>query len=177
MLRTASRLVLMAGVVAAGTAGAMAMRADLLIGYGFNKAFEAHSGAAPFQVAADRPDGSSTRAEVGDEAYWLQSGDSIARPVVMTGRPVVGQRIVYVSATDGRTLYLEVVAVNFVGSPIVNASMSDGPAAVWLMRVTFRVLVPPGAGTEKEELVHLWFQTEAKPVPTRAQERASPRST
>jgi hypothetical protein len=173
MLRTASRLVMMAGVVAAGTAGAMALRADLLIGYGFNKAFEAHSGTAPFQVAADRPDGRSARAEVGDEAYWLQNGDSIARPVVLTGRPEVGQRIIYVSATDGRTRYLEVVAVTYVGTPIVNASMTDGPAAVRLMRVTFRVLTPHRTGTQKEELVHLWFQAEAKPVANGAQERTA----
>jgi hypothetical protein len=172
MLRTASRLVLMGGVVAAGTAGAMSLRADLLIDYGFKKAFETHSGAAPFQVAGDRPDGRSARAEVGDEAYWLQQGDSIARPVVMTGRPVVGQRIVYVSATDGRTRHLQVVAVDFVGTPIVNASISDGPVAVRLMRVTFRVLPPDGVNSDKQELVHLWFQSEAKPA-TRAQERTS----
>jgi hypothetical protein len=171
MLRTASRLVLAAGAVAAGTAGAMVLRADVMIGYGFNRAFKARTGAPPFQMAADRPDGRSARAEVGDEAYWLTRGDAIARPVVLSGRPVVGQRIVDVFAEDGSTRYLEVVAVNFVGTPIVN--VADGPAAVHLMRVTFRVVNRSGAGAEKEELVHLWFQTEAKPTAPRPHERAS----
>ncbi len=170
MLRTASRLVLMAGAVAAGTAAAVVLRADLMIGYGFTKAFDAEAGTPPFQVAADRPDVRTSRAEVGDEAYWLRIGDAIARPVVLSGRPAVGQRIIDISAEDGRTRYLEVVAVNYVGTPIVNAA--DGPPAVRLMRVTFRVIDPYDA--DKEELVHLWFQVEAKPVaPPRTQERPS----
>ena len=166
MLRTASRLVLVAGAVAAGTAGATTLRADLMIGYGFSRAFEARTGAPPFQVAADRPDGRMARAEVGDEAYWLWRGDAIARPVMLTGRPAVGQRIVYLSSEDGRTRYLEVVSVDFVSAPIVNVSASDGPPVVRLMRVAFRVVNPVGADaeTEKAELMHLWFQTEAKPT-------------
>jgi hypothetical protein len=169
MLRTASRLVLAAGALAAGAAGAMMLRADVMIGYGFSRAFEARTGAPPFQMAAGHSDGSSGgRAEVGDEAYWLRRGDAIARPVVLSGRPVVGQRIVDVSAEDGRTRYLEVVAVNVVGTPIVN--VSDGPPTVRLMRITFRVFNPQAPGTEKEELVHLWFQTEAKPITPVAQE-------
>jgi hypothetical protein len=165
MLRTASRLVLVAGAVAAGTAGAMTLRADLMIGYGFSRAFETRTGTPPFEVAADRSGGRMARAEVGDEAYWLWRGDAIARPVVLSGRPAVGQRIVYVSE-DGRAHYLEVVSVDFVSAPIVNASVYDGPPVVRLMRVTFRVINPAGVdgATEKAELMHLWFQTEAKPT-------------
>jgi hypothetical protein len=165
MLRTASQLVLVAGAVAAGTAGVTTLRADLMIGYGFSRAFEAHTAALPFQVAADRPDGGMTRAEVGDEAYWLWRGDATARPVMLSGRPAVGQRIVYVSE-DGHARYLEVVSVDVVSAPIVNVSASDGPPAVRLMRVAFRVVDPAGsdADTEKPEVMHLWFQTEAKPT-------------
>ena len=169
MLRTASRLVLVAGAVAAGTAGATMLRADVMIGYGFNRAFETRTGAPPFQASASQADGRSARAEVGDEAYWLRRGDAIARPVVLSGRPVVGQRIADVSAEDGRTRYLEVVAVNFVGTPIVN--VSDSLPTVRLLRVTFRVVNPYEPDTEKEELVHLWFQIEAKPTTPSAQER------
>lgn len=168
MLRTVSRLVLVAGAVAAGTAGATMLRADLMIDYGFSKAFETRTGAPPFQVASEQPDGRSIRTEVGDEAYWLRRGDAIARPVVLSGRPVVGQRIIDISAEDGRARYLEVVAVNFVGTPIVN--VSDGPPTVRLMRVTFRVVNPYETDTAKEELVHLWFQTEAKPAAPSGQE-------
>jgi hypothetical protein len=166
MLRTATRLVLVAGAVAASAAGATALRADLMIGYGFSRAFETRTGAPPFQVAADRPDGGIAKAEVGDEAYWLWRGDAIARPVMLSGRPAVGQRIVYVSSADGRTRYLEVVSVDFVSAPIVNVSDSGGPPVVRLMRVAFRVIDPAGAEpeTEKPELMHLWLQTEVKPV-------------
>jgi hypothetical protein len=145
----------------------MALRADLMIGYAFSRAFEARAGAPPFEVADDRPEGRRlARAEVGDEAYWLWRGDAIARPVLLTGRPAVGQRIVYVSPEDGRTRYLEVASVDFVSAPIVNVSVSDGPPVVRLMRVTFRVIDPyePDREMEKEEEVHLWFQTEAKPT-------------
>jgi hypothetical protein len=166
MLRTASRLALVAGAVAAGTAGAMAWRADLMIGYGFSRALETRTGAPPFQVADDRPEARMAKAEVGDEAYWLWRGDAIARPVMMSGRPAVGQRIVYVSPEDGRPRYLQVVSVDFVSAPIVNVSVSDGPPVVRLMRVSFRMVDPFGSETEVEkgELVHLWFQTEAKPT-------------
>jgi hypothetical protein len=172
MLRAASRLVLLAGAVAAGTAGAVTLRADLMIGYGFSKAFEAQPGTPPFQVAAaDRPDGRSARAEVGDEAYWLQSGDATARPVVLSGRPVVGERFIDISAEDGRARFLEVVAVNYVGTPIIN--VSDGPPAVHLMRVTLRVVNPYRTDADKEDVVHLWFQVEAKPVAPRTHARSS----
>lgn len=164
MLRTASRLVLVAGAVAAGVAGVMALRADLMIAYAFSSAFEAD--ALPFQVADDRPLARMAKAEVGDEAYWLRRGDAIARPVMLSGRPAVGQRIVYVSPEDGRTRYLEVVSVDFVSAPIVNAAVVDGPPVVRLMRVTFRVVDPYGPEPEKEELVHLWFQTVANPAPS-----------
>ena len=166
MLRTASRLALVAGAVAAGTAGALVLRADLMIGFAFSRALETRTGTPPFQVADERPEGRVARAEVGDEAYWLWRGDAIARPVMLSGRPAVGQRIVYVSPEDGRPRYLEVVSVDFVSAPIVNVSVSDGPPVVRLMRVVFRMIDPFGreSDAEKGELVHLWFQTEAKPT-------------
>jgi hypothetical protein len=180
MLRTASRLVLMAGVVVAGAAGAIALRADLLIGYGFSKAFETRTDTlAPFQVARDDgPDEVSAKAEVGDEAYWHRQGDAFARPVVKAywhqrgdanARPVavrsgplfVGQLTVVDFPEEGIKRYLEVVAIDFVGTPFVHVSVSDGPPAVRLMRVTYRVLNLDG--TKKAEPVHIWFQLESEP--------------
>jgi hypothetical protein len=180
MLRAASRLVLTAGVVVAGAAGAIALRADLLIGYAFSKAFQARADTpAPFQVAkADEPDDVWARAEVGDEAYWHQRGDAFARPVVKAywhqrgdanARPVtvrsgplfIGQITVVDFPDEGIKRYLEVVAIDFVGTPVVHVAVSDGPPAVRLMRVTYRVIDPDG--TKKAEPVHIWFQLESEP--------------
>lgn len=180
MLRTASRLALMAGVVVAGAAGAIALRADLLIDYGFSKAFEARADTlAPFQVAKDDgPDDVSATAEVGDEAYWQRRGDAFARPVVRAywhqrgdanARPVavrggplfIGQLTVVELPEEGIKRYLEVVAIDFVGMPLVSVSVSDRPPAVRLMRVTYRVLNLDG--TRKAEPVHIWFQLETEP--------------
>jgi hypothetical protein len=171
MLRTASRIVLAAGAVAAGAAAAMVLRADLMIGYGFSRAFEARMGAPTFQVAAPTTGarGSSARAEVGDEAYWLSRGGTVAAPVMLGRRLVVGDRIV-VSSEYGKQ-QLEVVAIKFVGAPIHN--VADGLAPVWLVRVTFRVVGPNGAapGGDDDGLVHLWFQVDAtKPDGLRSQE-------
>jgi hypothetical protein len=182
MLRTASRLVLMAGVVVAGAAGAIALRADLLIGYGFSKAFETRTDSlAPFQVAKDdSPDDVSAKAEVGDEAYWHRRGNAFTRPVVRAywhqrgdanARPVavrsgplfVGQLTVVEFPEEGIKRHLEVVAIDFVGTPLVSVSVSHGPPAVRLMRVTYRVLYLDGSG--KAEPVHIWFQLESEPGP------------
>lgn len=181
MLRTASRLVLAAGAVAAGAAGAVALRADLLIGYAVSKAFEGRTDTPrPFELAKDdsRDDGSAT-AEVGDEAYWQQRGDPITRPVVKAywnqrgnakARPVtvpsgplfIGQIVVADFPEERIRRYLEVVAIDFVGTPVVHVSVSDGPPAVRLMRVTYRVLNLDG--TKKAEPVHIWFQLETEPA-------------
>lgn len=164
MLRAASRLVLVAGPVALGAAGAMALRADLLVGYGLNRAFEAHSGAPASAVAASaiRPD----QTEVGDEAYWLTRSGGSASPVVFGKRLVVGDRIA-VTAQDGRPRHLEVVAIKYVGRPILN--VADGPAAMRLMRVTFRVV--DATARDKEELVHLLVEVDVpKPAALRPQE-------
>jgi hypothetical protein len=182
MLRTASRLVLMAGVLVAGAAGGIALRADLLVGYGFSKAFQARVGLpAPFEVVKDGPGDVAAKAEVGDEAYWHRQGNALSRlavraywhrrgdasvrPVTVRSGPLfVGQLTVVDFPEQGIKRYLEVVAIDFVGTPLVSVSVSDGPPAVRLMRVTYRVLNLDG--TRKAEPVHIWFQLENEPAAT-----------
>jgi hypothetical protein len=181
---------LVAGVIVAGAAGAVALRADLLIGYGFSKALKARADTpAPFQVAKDDgPDDVVAKAEVGDEAYWHRRGDVFTRPVVKAywhqrgdakARPVtvrsgplfVGQVTVVELPEDGIKRYLEVVAIDFVGTPVVHVSAFDGPPAVRLMRVTYRVLNLDG--TRKAEPVHIWFQLETEPSAAHRHARTS----
>jgi hypothetical protein len=163
MLQAASRLVLVAGTVALGAAGAMALRADLLIGYGFSRAFEARDGTPSLAAATSVTP--SYRAEVGDEAYWLMRG-GIASPALFGKRLVVGDRIL-ITAQDGRPRHLEVVAIQYVGTPILK--VANSPAAVRLMRVTFRIVDP--AARDKNELAHVLIELEMpKPAALRGQD-------
>ena len=161
MLRTASQLVLVAGAVAVGAAGAMTLRADVLVDYGFSRALEARTGAPAFASAT--PVSHPEMAEVGDEAYWLTRGGTAVSPVVLGKRLALGDRIV-VGTEDGRPRHLEVAAIQYVGSPVLQ--VADTPAAVRLMRVTLRAVdAAPG---DKEELVHVLIEAPAPPKPAAA---------
>jgi hypothetical protein len=160
MLRAVSRLVLVLGSVALGAAGAIALRADLLVGYGFGKALEAQKAALPFELAAraDRTD----RAEVGDEVYWLTRGADDG-PAPFDKRLVVGDRIT-IAGRDGRTRTLEVVDLKLIGAPIVRVAADAAP--VRLVRVTARVVGATESG--REELVRFFIEIEErKPAPLR----------
>lgn len=164
MLRTASRpvprilrrlvprLLLVVGSVALGAAGAIALRADLLVGYGFSKAVAARKAAQPFELAT--PARWLKKAEVGDEIYWLTRGGP-AHPATLDARLAVGDRIA-ISGRDGRARALEVVDLKFVGAPVV--SVAAGAAPVRLVQVTARVV---GASrTDKDELVRFFIEAE-----------------
>jgi hypothetical protein len=156
MLRTATRLLLIAGSAAVGAAAAVALRADLMVGYGVDRAFEAHKLALPFEPgpAAARV----ANAEVGDEGYWLTAG-GLDSEVLFDKRLAVGDRIT-IAGRDGRARTIEVIEIKPVGAPILKVAAD--PAPVRLMRVTCRPLGAKGA--EKEELVRFFVEVEdAKP--------------
>ena len=155
MLRAATRLLLVAGSAAIGAAGAMALRADLLVGYGFGKAFDAQRTAQPFELSAQP----AAKAEVGDEGYWL-TRTTFAGQAAFDGHLAVGTRIA-VSGGDGHTRTLEVVEVAPLGGPLLKVAEDSAP--VRLLRVTARV-VAPAAG--REEPVHFYVEVEKpKPAP------------
>jgi hypothetical protein len=158
MLRAVSRLVLVLGSVALGAAGAVALRADLLVGYGFGKALEARKATLPFELAAapDRTD----RAEVGDEVYWLTRSANDG-PAPFDKRLVVGDRIT-IAGRDGRAQTLEVIDLKLIGAPIVRVAADAAP--VRLVRVTARVVGATDSG--REELVRFFIEIEErKPAP------------
>jgi hypothetical protein len=158
MLRTATqkgRLLLAVGSVVAVAAGAMALRADLMVGYGFSRALEAQKPVRPFE--ATRGDVRRV-AEVGDEVYWL-SQNEFKVPVASVGRFAVGERIRI--GHDGRELQLEVVALRV---PLVNASVSTPGLQV---EVTCRVLNP--AHPDGVELVRFIVKVE-EPKPAAVHE-------
>ena len=158
MLRAVSRVVLIVGSAALGAAGAVAWRADLLVGYGFGRALEAQKAAQPFELtaAAGRPDG----AEVGDEGYWL-TRSSLDGQAPFDRHLAVGNRIT-VSGGHGHTRTLEVVEIASTGTPLLKAADDSGP--VRLVRVTARVVGAAESG--REELVRFYVEVDKpKPAP------------
>src|SRR5262245_55868972 len=107
MLRAATRLLLVAGSAAIGAAGAIALRADLLVGYGFGKAFHLQTTALPFETAVSASP--HAKAEVGDEGYWL-TRTGLEGQAPFGGHLAVGSRIT-ISVGDGRRQNLEVVEI------------------------------------------------------------------
>jgi hypothetical protein len=162
MLRAVSRVVLIMGSAALGAAGAIASRADLLVGYGFGRALEAQEAALPFELATTATQVSRRdKAEVGDEGYWL-SRSALEGQATLFGRHLaVGNRIT-ISGGDGRSRILEVVDIASMGAPLLKVA-ADG-ASVRLARVTARVVGVAEAG--REELVRFYVEVEKlKPAP------------
>jgi len=155
MLRTATqkgRLILVAGSVVAAAASALALRADLMVSYGFDKAIGAQKPVLPFELAA--AGGRLQRVEVGDEAYWLTRAGS-QRPVRFDGRLAVGDRLT-VTGRDGRARNLVVVGLEAMEAPLLK--IAAGGAPVPLLLVTCRVVDQADPG--RQELVR--FQIEAE---------------
>jgi hypothetical protein len=162
MLRAVSRIVLVVGSVALGAAGALALRADLLVGYRLGRALDAQKAATPFALSArtDRVD----RAEVGDEGYWLNR--TAFEGQAPFGRHLaVGDRIT-ISGGDGRPRTLEVVEIAPLGAPLLKVAENSTP--VRLMRVAARVVSGTEAG--REEVVRFYVEVDKpKPLPSSAQ--------
>jgi hypothetical protein len=158
MLRTATqkgRLIVAAGSVVAAVAGVVALRADLMVGYGFTKALEVQKPVQPFELAIRG--GAPRLAKVGDEVYWLTHSE-FPVAVASAGRVAVGDRIA-VTGRNGRALHLEVIALKV---PLVAAA--SGPAPHGQVEVTCRVL--NGA---HHELLRFVVKVE-EPKPPAAQE-------
>jgi hypothetical protein len=153
MLRTATqkgRLMLVVGSVAAAAAGAMVLRADLMVGYGFSKALGVQKPIPPFELAAPN----ALPGEVGDETYWLTRTLS-QLPSLSHGRLAVGDRIT-VTGRNGRARDLEVVAITAVAAPLLK--IAAGATPMPLLLVTCRVV--DGAQPESRELVHFMIEAE-----------------
>ncbi len=164
MLRAVSRVVLIVGSAALGAAGAVAWRADLLVGYGLGRALEAQQVVLPFETATSP--GGSTKAEVGDEGYWL-TRSSLEGQASFDRYLAVGNRIT-VSGAGGRARTLEVVEIAATEAPLLKVA-EDG-AAVRLVRVTARVV--GAAEAVREELVRFYVEVDKPkpaPVPSSAQ--------
>jgi hypothetical protein len=159
MARTASwlvprlipRLILVAGSVAIGAAGAVALRADLLVGYGFNRVLGARTAVTPFELGA--PAGVA-QAEVGDEGYWL-TRTSIDSHAPLDRRLAVGDRIT-ITGREGPARTLEVVDLKSFAAPLLKVAADGAP--VHLVRVTARVVgTAEGRGNE---LVRFYLEVE-----------------
>jgi hypothetical protein len=166
MLRTATqkgRLILFAGAAVAVVAGAVALRADLMVGYAFNKALETQQPVRPFEIARGTP----RQPQVGDEIFWL-SPAGVSLPVVVSkDRIAVGDRIAITGegrvrrVDDRRGRHLEVVGV--VGIPLLEAVATSSPGMRLL--VTCRIVDP--AEPQSRILVHLEVAVEV-PKPPRS---------
>jgi hypothetical protein len=150
MLRAVTRLLLIAGSAAIGAAGAMALRADLLVAYGVGSAFQAQKTAMPFEAPAQQP---VAKAEVGDEGYWL-TRTTFAALAAFDGHLAVGSRIT-IAGGDGHARTLEVVDIASIGGPLLK--VADDSAPVRLMRVTARV-VAGGLAASRDEPVRLYVE-------------------
>ena len=152
MVRTATqkgRLIIVAGSVAAAAAGALALRADLMVSYGFGKVFLSQKAALPFELAAsDGP----LQGEVGDE--WLAHA-AFENPAPFDSRLAVGDRVT-ITGRDGRARNLEVVDLKAMGTPILK--IAAGAASVRLLRVTFRILDPTEG--DRREFVRFFIDVE-----------------
>ena len=153
MLRAVSRAVLIVGSAALGAAGAIAWRADLLVGYGFGRALKAQTTALPFELAAEPV----AKAEVGDEGYWL-TRSSLEGQAAFDRHLAVGNHIT-VSGGHGHTRTLEVVEIAATGTPLLKVAENTAP--VRLVRVTARVVGATEAG--HEELVRFYVEVENRP--------------
>jgi hypothetical protein len=142
--RNPGRLILAAGSVVAAVAGAVALRADLMVGYGFARALEIQKPVRPFELAA-RGDALRT-AQVGDEDFWLTHNE-FQLSVHSVGRIAVGQRIT-IAGRDGRALRLEVIALSV---PLIKTAAGMAPAGQ--VEVTGRVLNPAHEGQEQIRVV------------------------
>jgi hypothetical protein len=145
MLRAVSRVVLIVGSAALGAAGAVAWRADLLVGYGFGRALEAQEAALPFELATPTQVSGLDKAEVGDEGYWL-TRSSPEGQTSFGGHLAVGNRIT-IAGRDGHASTLEVVEIASMGAPLLK--VAEGSSPVRLVRVTARVVGTTEAGHEK----------------------------
>jgi hypothetical protein len=146
-----------------GAAGAIAWRADQLVGNGFGRALEAQTTALPFERAPQPV----ANTEVGDEGYWL-TRSTLAGQAPFDRHLAVGNRIT-VSGVHGHTRTLEVVEIASAGTPLLK--VAEDPAPVRLVRVTARVVGATEAG--HNELVHFYVEVENKPkaapLPTTSQ--------
>lgn len=159
MLRAATRLLLVVGSAAAGAAGAVALRADLLVGYGFGKAFEAREVTQPFELAT--PASLLGKAEVGDEGYWL-ARDGSGRQAPFDKALVVGDRVT-ITGEKGHARTLEVVDIRPVAAPVLKVATGTGATPLQLVRVIARVV--GATENEREGLVRFYIEVEpAKPV-------------
>lgn len=160
MLRAATRLLLVVGSAALGAAGAVALRADLLVGYGFGKAFEARNVTQPpFELAI--PASLLENAEVGDEGYWLARNGADRR--VPFDKPlVVGDRVT-IAGGNGHARTLEVVDIRPVAAPVLKVATGTGATPLQLVQVTARVV--GATENDREGLVRFYIEIEpAKPV-------------
>jgi len=160
MLRTATqrgRVVLVVGSVVAATAGAVALRADALVTYGFGKAFGAQKAAPPFELAA--PGSRLQKGEVGDETYWRTRAE-FDGPAPFDRRLAVGDRIT-IAGRDGRARNLEVVGLKAMSAPLLKIAV--GAAPVPLLLVICRVI--DATDPQKQELVRFMIEAEEEAKP------------
>jgi len=160
MLRTATqkgRLILVVGSVVAAATGVIALRADLMVSYGFDKAIGAQKAVPPFELAA--PGSRLQKVEVGDEAYWLTRAE-FQSPAPLDRRLAVGDRFT-ITGRDGRARNLEVVGLKAMREPLLK--IAAGAAPVPLLLVICRVVDASEPGSQ--ELVRFMIEVEEPKPP------------
>ncbi len=157
MLRSAAskgRLALLAGGAAATLLTAAALRADLMVGHAFTKAFGGQAALAPLEPL--RSAGASDAAQGRDAGYWLTRSE-VESPALFDRQLAVGDRIT-IAGRDGRERILEVVDLKVVGEPLVQAVA--GAAPMRLLLVTCHIVGSDGGQAAK---VPVRFIVEGEP--------------
>jgi hypothetical protein len=153
---TKNRVIVLAGIAAAATAGVAVLRTDLLLSRGFDHALDLSRPGLSFESAATNQPQRSPG--VGDEGYWLTRAE-VESPTPFAKTLAVGDRIT-IAGRDGRERQLEVVDLKAVGG---NPARGARAETMRLLLVTCRVT---GEGPERAD-APVRFVIEAEPAPAR----------
>ena len=151
---TKNRVIMLAGIAAAVTAGVAVLRTDLLLSRGFDHALDLSRPGLSFESTAANQAQRTTGA--GDEGYWLTRAE-VESPTPFAKTLAVGDRIT-IAGRDGRERQLEVVDLKAVGG---NPTRGLRAESMRLLLVTCRVT---GDGASDAPVR---FVIEAEPAPAR----------
>jgi hypothetical protein len=151
------RFVLFAGCAVALLVTAGALRADLIVSHGFDKAFATHQVLPPFdappQTGAPSQSGSLQH---GEEVYSLTRGE-VESPTPFAKNLAIGDRITIASSEGGQRV-LEVIDLRAIGEPLTRIASDSAPLR--LLLVTCRLV-----GSNDREAKPIRFVIEGDTAP------------
>jgi hypothetical protein len=119
-----SRLMVLSACAVAGLGAAGALRSELLLSRGFDKALESNRPGLSFGSA-------SQQTGAGDEGYWLTRAE-VESPTPLVKPLAIGDRIT-IAGQDGRERKLEVIDLKAIGSDPVLRTGTIAPQARLLL--------------------------------------------